>query len=452
MKLWNNSLLPAGPLVCVTTLHRYGGRQQGISLVEMMVALVIASIVGIGLTQILISTKQAFNTNIALARAQENSRFALRFLNEDLRMVAHLGMRNEQGARPGAAEDPAGNLLFNHLAVASGATPRRPASAPWAYRLDIPFQAHEYNGTGMGQTLILPASPIVDGGTGGNWSPSLAGTPLASLASEALTGSDIIVMRYLSAEFVTLVNSGPRPDGLAISANIPFDSATGRFFWLTGGNPGFIQSGGIYAFSNARAISLFQVTTVGTPAGGEASATALGGLNTLDWVTTPPLGASGEIENSADYGSLLPVHRYEMVIYYVALGADGGPSLFRRRLDPAATNGLGSREELVPGVESMQVVLGVANRNYPRNADQPTAYMTADNLSSTTWGTGSPDAEARLRSVVSSRVGLLMRSQQAGSDQESHNVAGTNVTVGATDRQLRFVYETQVSFRNRNRG
>ncbi len=431
---------------------RHNAKQWGLSLVEVMVALVIASIVGIGLTQIFLSTKQAFNTNSALARAQENSRFALGFLNSDLRMVSHFGTRNEQGARPGATEDPVGNLLFNHMAAPAGApaTARRPASAPWAYRLDIPFQVHEFNNTGMGQTLSLPATPAVATGVG-EWTPPLDAA-MAPIATTALRGSDVIVMRYLSAEFVTLVNTRVRADGMPVSTNIPFDATTGTFFWLTGHNPSFIQANSVYAFSNARAISLFQVTAVGTPAGGEASATAVGGINTLGWAANPPLGAGGEQENSADYGSLLPVHRYDLVVYYVALGADGGPALFRRRLNPSATNGLGDAEELVPGVESMQVVLGVVNNAFPRNADQPTAYMTGDAVAAGGWGA---DAEARWRSVVSARVGLLMRSQQAGSDQEtglSHSVAGTNITPDAADRQMRFVYETQVAFRNRNRG
>ena len=426
--------------------------QRGVSLVELMVVLVIASIVGIGLTQIFLSTKQAFNTNSALARAQENSRFALGFLNEDLRMVGHLGTRNEQGARPGAAEDPIGNLLFNHMATDTGApnVARRPASAPWAYRLDIPLQVHEFNGTGMGGTLALPATPAVATGAG-EWTPPLDAA-MAPIATTAVRGSDVIVMRYLSADFVTLVNTRDRPDGMAVSANIPFDATTGTFFWRTGHTPNFIQVNNVYAFSNAGSVSLFQVTNVGTPAGGEASATALGGINTLDWISTPPLGAQGQQENSSDYGMLLPVHRYELVVYYVALGADGGPSLFRRRLDPSVASGLGEAEELVPGVESMQAVLGVVNNAFPRNADQPTAYMTGDAVSAGGWG---PDAEARWRSVVSARIGVLMRSQQDGSNEETgltRNVAGTNITPNAADRRMRFVYETQVSFRNRNRG
>lgn len=427
-------------------------RQRGVSLIELMVALVIAALLGIGLVQIFGSTRAAFNANTSLARAQENSRFALGFINEDLRMAGHLGTRNEQGSQAGAAEDPVGNLLFNHTAPADGTG--MPDTAPWAFRLDIPFEAYEFNGTGINVTYTLPDPPVVSTGAG-NWSPALP-SELTPLATTALAGSDIIVVRYLSADFVTLVNRLDRADGMAISSNMPFVAATGTFFWNSASSPDFIKDQGIYAFSNARAISLFQVASSATPVGAtEASATAstASAWNRRGWQADRPTGAGGERENSADYGSLLPVHRYEMVVYYVAIGAGGEPALFRRRLNPAnTTTALGDPEELVPGVESLQVVMGLIS--LPRAADQPEGYATANQISAVAPSTTAA-ASANWRRVVSARVGLLMRSQLPASRQEAditHNVAGTQITPAATDRRLRHVYETQVSLRNRSRG
>jgi len=435
-----------------------GARQSGVSLVELMVALVIAALLGIGLVQVFGSTRAAFNSNNALARAQENSRFALQFINEDLRLAAHLGTRNEQGAVPGVAEDPVANLLFNHMAAAAPSN-GNPTTAPWALRLDVPFEAYNFNGTGIGNTYTLPDPPVA-ATAASNWTPTLP-SELSVLATSALAGSDIIVVRYLSPDFVTLVNSRARADGMAVSSNIPFNPSTGVFYWLTQGSPDFIEENGIYAFSNARAISLFQVTSVtGDPADTERSAITIGGNNTRGWETNRPRGANlpdgsdGEVENPADYGSLLPVHRYEMVVYYVAIGADNvSPSLFRRRLAPDKPNYIGEPEEMVPGVESLQVVMGVVNQ-FPRNADQPLAYMTADMIESdSSW---SSDPLVRWRGVVSARVGLLMRSQQpGGTSQETdvdRDVAGTIVSPASTDRHVRHVYESQVAFRNRNRG
>lgn len=427
--------------------------QQGVSLIELMVALVIAGLLAIGLVQVFGGTRMAFNSNTSLARAQENARFALRFLNEDIRMAGHLGTRNEQEGPPDIAEVPFANRFFNHMAPATGNG--RPNTAPWAFRLEVPLEVYEFTGTGIADTYE-PDYPLgaVTPPTS-SWSPSLP-PELNAVAAEALAGSDIIVVRYLSADFVTLVNSRPRADGMPVSSNPPFASGSGMFYWDNTSNPAFIVQDGVYAFSNAESVSLFQVTAMGTPSGGETPATAaLDGLNTRDWATTRPVGATGELENSANYGSLLPVHRYEMAIYYVALDVDGEPALFRRRLDPAtpaADNYIGARESMVPGVESLQVVLGAINR-LPRQSDQPGIYLTADQVD-TTAALGTT-VDARWRSVVNVRLGLLMRSQLPGDGIEAgvtRDVAGTLITPGTTDRRLRYAYETQISLRNRNRG
>lgn len=437
-----------------------GQGQAGVSLIELMVALVIASLLGIGLVQIFGGTRAAFNSNSALARAQENSRFALDFLTEDLRHVGHLGTRNEQGDAPGAVENPVGNMLYNHLALAGGAG--APADAPWAFRLDVPIEVYEFTGTGIGATYNLPDPPVAATGND-NWTPQLPDA-LDDLADEALAGSDIIVMRYLSPEFVTLVNSRERADGMPVSPNLPFTSSTGTFFWRNIGPEGFAVDGGIYALSNASSVSLFQVSAFGGSATApERSAVALGGLNGRDWEGARPISAIGEPENPGSYGSLIPLHRYHMVVYYVALGPSGEPSLFRRRLDttsptPSAPY-LGPAEEMVPGVESLQVVMGVVNQA-PRNSDHPLAYMTADTIRAGGWiAAGDTTYEgiaARMRGVVNARVAILMRSQLPSASQQEvldvHDVAGTLITPSGTDRRLRHVYETQVAFRNRSRG
>lgn len=422
-------------------------RQQGVSLIELMVALVIAVLLGIGLVQVFGGTRMAFNSNTSLARAQENARFALRFLSEDLRMAGHLGTRNEQEGPPNIAEVPLANRLFNHMAPAAGNG--RPGTAPWAFRLDVPLEVYEFTGTGIAATYAPPDPPVA-ATAATNWLPNLP-ADLTFLATEALAGSDIIVARYLSSDFATLVNSRARADGMPVSSNLPFAAGTGTIFWDNTANPNFIVQNEIYAFSNAESVSLFQITN---SAVGSDQAVALGGLNTRDWDASRPTGATGELENSANYGSLLPVHRYELAIYYVALDVDGQPALFRRRLDPAAAanNFIGARESMVPGVESLQVVLGAINR-LPRQSDQPGVYLTANQIN-TTAALGAT-VDARWRSVVNIRLGLLMRSQLPGGGLESgvtRDVAGTLIAPATTDRQSRYVYETQIALRNRNRG
>lgn len=66
-------------------------RQLGMSLVEIMVALTISLLLLAGVVQIFTSSKQTYRNNEALARVQENGRFAIDLLGRDLRMGGFWG-------------------------------------------------------------------------------------------------------------------------------------------------------------------------------------------------------------------------------------------------------------------------------------------------------------------------------------------------------------------------
>jgi type IV pilus assembly protein PilW len=450
------------------------GAQRGVSLIELMVALVIASLLAIGIVQIFDSTRAAFNTNSALARAQEGSRYALDYIQKDLRLVGHMGTRNEQSAQPGSSAGALPNHLYNHLAPEAGNG--RPETAPWIYRLDVPIQAFEYNGTGIGATYSMTADPELSAAAT-EWTPALP-VELTSLVGSAMRGSDILVIRYLSAEFVTTINTAERPDGMPVVADIPFSPDTGRIVWnndpaYAPGLSNFIRQGGVYAFSNASAISLFQINRA---AGNVAFAVGGDGMNSRGWVNpgppAVPSNALGVAENTSDYGRLLPIHRFNFAVYYVALGADGQPALFRVGLKdaptaPDAAGSLGAPEELVAGVDALQTVFGVVNcspaaAGCVRDSDQPRGYLTAAGVNAGSWQTnadtacGTAGACVRWGDVVNARVALLTRSNQGSAaqleSQVSRNVAGATFTPNASDRRFRQVYETHVSLRNRNRG
>lgn len=80
----------------ITCLNR---RQRGIGLVEIMVALVIGLILLAGLFQIFQSNRTSHRISEALARVQENGRFAMMFLSRDLRMAGHIGCTRDFGLR-----------------------------------------------------------------------------------------------------------------------------------------------------------------------------------------------------------------------------------------------------------------------------------------------------------------------------------------------------------------
>lgn len=70
-------------------------RQTGLTLIEIMVAMVISLVLLGGVLQIFQSNKQSFRVQEALSRVQENGRTAMRILTEDLRMADFWGCTSQ---------------------------------------------------------------------------------------------------------------------------------------------------------------------------------------------------------------------------------------------------------------------------------------------------------------------------------------------------------------------
>ncbi|HEY5740482.1 MAG TPA: PilW family protein [Gammaproteobacteria bacterium] len=66
-------------------------RQRGISLVELLIAMVIGLFLLAGIYQVYISNKATFAFTNAIAEVQENGRFALDLMSQDLRMASEWG-------------------------------------------------------------------------------------------------------------------------------------------------------------------------------------------------------------------------------------------------------------------------------------------------------------------------------------------------------------------------
>jgi type IV pilus assembly protein PilW len=65
--------------------------QQGLSLVELMVAVILASFIIAGIIQVVLSNRQAFNLTESMVRVQESGRFTLNFIADDLRQSGNYG-------------------------------------------------------------------------------------------------------------------------------------------------------------------------------------------------------------------------------------------------------------------------------------------------------------------------------------------------------------------------
>lgn len=74
-------------------------RQLGLSLIELMIAIVISSFLVLGLVQVFAASRNAYQLSEGLSRVQENARFAMDFLQRDIRMAGHFGCVNDQARR-----------------------------------------------------------------------------------------------------------------------------------------------------------------------------------------------------------------------------------------------------------------------------------------------------------------------------------------------------------------
>jgi type IV pilus assembly protein PilW len=109
---------------------------RGFSLIELMVALVITLILLAGIGQIFLSSKKSFTIQNALGRQQENGRYVLDTLAQDLRRAGYLGgaLRVEQTTWS--------------LPVATGADTCATGSTDWGRMLKRPIYGLNDNATG----------------------------------------------------------------------------------------------------------------------------------------------------------------------------------------------------------------------------------------------------------------------------------------------------------------
>ncbi|MGQ0799140.1 MAG: PilW family protein [Pseudomarimonas sp.] len=426
--------------------------QTGVTLIELMIALALGVVLVLGIMQVFSGVRSAFATSEGLSRVQENARFAMQFIRFDTRMAGNFGCRNEFQLIYEPAKD--GQGYYNHTVTDTApATARRLTgvattgldTAPYTLQLHRPVQVYDYVGTSPGDTFA-PNLAIFPGGVGAatafvpNLPAALIGNSLGLDASgllggevgDLVPGSDVLVLRYLSETTIAV------PGGLVDTTGVLSGaSATDFPLWR------------IFAIAHCSTVSIFQITS-NAPASLASGAT---NLNRQAWGYIP-------------YGNGVPAHSVEFAVYYIGrTGDDTPPALFRRRLrqDPgSAAQGaqIGPAEELIPGVEMMQVLVGVDTEPQvvvvppavPPAADQVVnAFRSASQH--IPGGTNIATQYIRERSIVSLRVSLMIRSPESiGADpQLATRIVGDVVVTPPRDQRLRQVYDTTTAIRNRQR-
>ncbi len=91
--------------------------QNGLTLIELMIALLIGAFLLAGVVQIFIGTRQTYRVGEGLSRLQENARFALELLTRDVRMSAYQGCPALKNITPSVIASPQSPNLNPAIAV-----------------------------------------------------------------------------------------------------------------------------------------------------------------------------------------------------------------------------------------------------------------------------------------------------------------------------------------------
>lgn len=370
---------------------------RGVTLIELMVALAIGSMLLLGLVQVFSASRAAYATSEGMARVQENARFAIDYLQRDIRMAGHFGCVNDQAHWVKGAGDLASHFGTN--------------AANEATSFNVSIHGYEATNTHPGQTVTV-------GSATGGWNPALPGN-ISSLSP--LAGSDIIELRYLDNEGVPVTN-------LAVSG-------TSTVVTFPAAKSGSLTSDGVTA-----------PTMFGVADCASVDVFPMGGANLAGGTVTTDDG----IEFSARYttqpeGQTL-LYRAESMVYYVALNTAGVPALFRARFNGTTY----VPEELVEGIDSLQFLFG---RDSTTNISAATPPSGAITLQDTALTLGNDANEWRRVGLV--QVGILASSPNpavagaAAADSRPRALGVVFNPPTAGDTRYRSSYEVTIALRNR---
>lgn len=396
-------------------------RKVGFSLVELLVAVALGLLLTIAMAYAYLNSKIAFSRQQQLSSIQQSVRIAFEYLSSDARMVGHLGCFTGSPTTPNCSSGAFCNLL---------------PTTGIATNFGVGIEGYEYKNSQAGK-LTLASNAPADDADASNWETNVASgavntIPLATIAGTGLTpGSDVLVIRTASG----------RPVRLAANANVGLNQTT-LSIETTSDQSAKCSGGAVSKVSGFCANSyglvasctrarVFQVDTITAGAAPAPSTLTIKGNMGND----PPYSTAGT--------EVFPV---QTIAYYVKRSSNGtSTSLYRRVFD--GDNGSGSEQELLEGVETLQVTYGTDTSTTPDGAvDQ---YVAAKGATSTVG-----DSVTDWSRVVAVRMSLLIRSTvPVESDVKlppSGIVNGVAVTYPNTGPRFdRRVFTTTVAVRNK---
>lgn len=359
------------------------GNQFGFSLVELMVALALGLVLMFGAVQVFTASKQTYRVNEAMSRLQENARFAMDILTRDIRQAGFMGCSS---------------LVSNsHNGL---------QTVPASFNPGAGIEGWDATGTAYGSFQISIGDAPKDASASG-WTTAAGSGSSLDANTDSMPNSDIIRVWRAEDELAVINNVTGTPP--VVNAT-PFDSP--------------VQSGDLLLLTDCATSDWVQACSAGSGAGTTVD-------YTLSSTCTP--GNKGTLTlATAAAGQLF---KLEGTTYFVGKNANDAanpPALFRRPLGNQAIGG--AREELIEGVEALQILYG-EDTDSDRVANR---YVVADNVGN--WA-----------NVVSVRLSLLMVSLEDNltASTQTFQFNGAQVQAPDPDRRLRYVLTSTVTLRNR---
>ena len=328
--------------------------QRGVSLVELMIAVVLGLLLLAGVAELFVSSKQGYRIQDSSSRMQENMRFALEALTRHVRQADFWG-----GLEAAA---------ITSLTTTTPDSSATPCSEAWALVLDEPIRGYEG----------AKASPLGD-----------------CTVTDYVPFSDVLVLRFADPGSFTLWSE---LDSLS-ETDFKSDGA----YWL---RVQVGRNGRLFDFSNkANAATAIPATDPANP----------------------------EIDGISHY-------KYQIAVLFIRTDTVNGrtvPTLWRRDLSSA---GVGNSEQLVEGIEQMQLAYGLD----ADNDEIVERYLPASSLGAGDW-----------QNVVAVRVSLIVRGDTLDEfvDTNTYEMAGGYSYTPAQDvqRYQRRLVTRDIQIRNRSR-
>lgn len=354
-----------------------------------------------GVVQIYAGSNTTERDREARQRIQENGRFATNFLSQEVRMAGYLGcLSSIIGASVNSILD----------------------GPPATFQPEFGVQGWEATGTNPGVINNSANNVAVVATNTAEWTNGEAGHVIPTF--NAVPNSDIIRIWNAAGSPAQVSNITE-----GATASIQAESDAG------------IAVNDFLIISDCEQADFAQACVV-TPDGGGATTSTI----TLSSACNPGNDSPAVISSVTSVADPAEVVRLEGTIFYVGKRDDTATntsSLFRRQL--SATGTAGAAEELIEGVESMQILYGMNLDLDVRNTVD--GYLPADLVT-------------EFSKVISVRITLLMQSVEDGSvpAPQPYTFDGVVYDGGAgngdlpADTRVRRVFTNTISLRNRALG